>query len=247
MIVAFAALALSPQTPTASATITQMLTKYHSASTISGNVVFSQSAGSARVTITSEIYTKKPNLFSIRQTRTPASAGGLNEMLAVGDGTRLGYPAPAGSATFLISNPDRFFEKSHDTLDQNFEAFNGMLLDRSLAVAIGLYSPNEIQATIGRLRDLKLSEADMGERKVWRIDFELVVSNALPADPARGWPTKPEGRIGGVMTISKEHDLLGVAWREKVGTKEQQVEVLSQWTAVLSVNKTIDASVFRVR
>jgi hypothetical protein len=160
---------------------------------------------------------------------------------------RLGYPAPAGSATFLISNPNRFFEKSHDTLDKNFEAFNGMLLDRSLCVAVGLYSPSEIHATIGRLRDLKISEADSGDRKVWRIDFQLVVSNALPAEPARGLPAKPEGRIGGVMTISKDHDLLSVAWREKVGTKEQQVDVLSQWTAALLVNKPIDASVFKVR
>jgi hypothetical protein len=242
-----AALILAPQTPNASATITKMLTKYHEASTISGRVAFSQSAGGAKVTITSEIYAKKPNLFSIRQTRTPASAGGLNEMLAVGDGVRLGYPAPAGSATFLISNPNRFFEKSHDTLDKNFEAFNGMLLDRSLCVAVGLYSPSEIHATIGRLRDLKISEADSGDRKVWRIDFQLVVSNALPAEPARGLPAKPEGRIGGVMTISKDHDLLSVAWREKVGTKEQQVDVLSQWTAALLVNKPIDASVFKVR
>jgi len=242
-----AALILAPQTPSASEAITKMLTKYHEAGTISGQVVFTQSAGGVQVSVTSEIFAKKPNLFSIHQTRAPRTNGGPNEILAVGDGTRLGYPAPAGSATFLSSNPERFFERSHDTLDKNFEAFNGMLLDRSLSVAIGLYSPTEIQATIGRFRDMKISEAEMGERKVWRIDFQLVVSNALPADPSRGWPAKPEGRIDGVMTISKESDLLSIGWIESVGTKEQQVKVTSQWVAALSVNKPIDASVFKVR
>lgn len=247
MILLAAALALAPQTPSASATVTKMLTKYHEASTISGKVVFTQSAGPARVVITSEVYTKKPNLFLIHQTRNPASAGGLNDMLAVGDGNRLGYPAPAGSATFLSSTPDRFFEQSRGTLDKDFEAFNGMLLDRSLSIAVALYSPTEIQATVARMRDLKIMEAESNGRSVWRIDFKLVVSNALPADPSRGLPAKPEGRIDAVMVISKDYDLLSIGWREKVGTTATQVEVISQWTAALSVNKPIDNSIFKVR
>ena len=246
MIVLTAALLLAPvQLPTASETVSKMLTKYHEAQTITGKVTFSQSAGNVKVVITSDILTKKPNLFSIQQTRTPASQGGANSFLAVGDGKKIGYPAPAGSATFLSQTPERFFEAAKSDLEGNFKAFNGMLLDRSLGVAIGLYSPEEIYLTIGRLRDLKISEVAVGETSVYRIDFQLVVANALPASD--GFPARPEVKIPGVMTISKNHDFLGMAWREKVGNKEQAVEVLSEWTAALEVGKPIDPSVFRVR
>ena len=246
MIVLTAALLLAPvQLPNASATVSKMLAKYHEAQTISGRVTFTQSAGNAKVIITTDVLTKKPNLFSVQQTRTPASQGGANSFLAVGDGRKIGYPAPPGSATFLTQTPERFFETAKPDLESNFRAFNGMLLDRSLGVAIGLYSPEEIYLTIGRLRDLKISEAASGEKTVYRIDFQLVVGNAVPASD--GFPAKPEARIPGVMTISKEHDLMGVAWREKVGTKEQQVDVLSEWVIALEVGKPIDQTVFRVR
>ena len=246
MIVLTAALLLAPvQLPSASATVSKMLAKYHGAQTISGRVTFTQSAGSAKVVITTDVLTKKPNLFSIQQTRTPASQGGANSFLAVGDGKKIGYPAPPGSATFLAQAPERFFEAAKPDLESNFRAFSGMLLDRSMGVAIGLYAPEEIYLTIGRLRDLKISEATAGEKTVYRIDFQLVVGNAVPASDS--FPAKPEARIPGVMTISKEHDLMGVAWREKVGTKEQQVDVLSEWSVALEVGKPIDATAFRVR
>ena len=70
---------------------------------------------------------------------------------------------------------------------------------------------------------------------------------AFPADPARGLPAVPEARVKGVMTVSKSFDLLGLAWKENVGTKEQQVEVLSEWVVALEVDKPIDPNVFKVR
>ncbi|MDQ2986125.1 MAG: hypothetical protein M3R13_05320 [Armatimonadota bacterium] len=247
MIIALVALVLAPQAPDAGATVTKMLTKYHEAKTISGRITFTQSAASAKVIIQTEVAAQKPNLLYVRQTRQPASQGGANEMVAVSDGKKMGYPAPAGSATFLVTNPNRFFEPAKADLDSSFSAFSGMLLDRSLGVAIGLYSPTEIHATIGRLRALRISEVTINEKPVWRIDFQLVVSNALPAVPEQGWQARPEGRIPGVMTISKTNDLLGVAWAEKVGTKEQQVDVLSEWTVSLEVDKPIDQALFKVQ
>lgn len=248
MILLAAALVLAPvQAPSASETVTKMLAKYHNAQTISGRVTFTQSAAGASVVITSDIYAKKPNLLFIQQIRTPASQGGANNVVAMSDGKKLGYPAPPGSGTFLQHSPDRFFEIAEADLEGNLAAFSGMLIDRSFPIAIGLYAPNEVYYTIGRLRDLKLSEATLREQTIYRIDFQMVVSDALPAEPMRGLPAKPEGRIAGVMTISKNHDLLGLAWREKVGTKEQQVEVLSEWVSTFEVDKPIDPNVFRVR
>lgn len=248
MIVLAAALILAPaQAPTAKEAVTKMLTKYHNAQTISGKVTFTQSAAGAKVVITSDLYAKKPNMLFVQQIRTPASQGGANNVVAMSDGKKVGYPAPPGSGTFLAHSPDRFFEPAKPDLEGNFSMFSGMLIDRSLPVAIGLYSPTEVAVTVGRLRDLKLSEAMLGERAIYRIDFQLVVGNALPADPSRGLPARPEARVNGVLTVSKEFDLLGLAWREKVGTKEQQVDVLSEWVADLQVDKPIDANVFKVR
>jgi len=248
IVLTAAALILAPvQAPTATEAVTKMLSKYHTAQTITGKVTFTQSAAGAKVVITSDLYSKKPNMMFVQQVRTPASQGGANNFVAMSDGKKLGYPAPAGSATFLTSSPERFFEPAGADLEKNFSAFSSMLIDRSLGVAIGLYSPNEIYMTVGRLRDFKLSEVAHGERAIYRIDFQMVVANALPADPARGFPAKPEARVNGVMSVSKEFDLLGVAWRETVGTKEQQVEVLSEWVIDLQVDKPIDPNVFRVR
>jgi hypothetical protein len=248
MIVLAAALILTPtQAPTATEAVTKMLTKYHIAQTISGKVTFTQQAANAKVTITSDIYAKKPNMLFIQQVRTPASQGGANNVVAMSDGKKLAYPAPPGSGTFLQHSPERFFEPAAADLEKNYAAFTAMLIDRSLPVAVGLYSPGEIYATIGRLRDLKLSDAMLGEKAIYRIDFQMVVGNALPADPARGLPAVPEARIKGVMTVSKEFDLLGLAWRETVGTKEQQVEVLSEWVVDFKVDQAIDANVFKVR
>jgi hypothetical protein len=248
MIVLAAALILAPsQAPTATDAVTKMLTKYHNAQTVSGKVTFTQQAASARVVITSDLYSKKPNLLFIQQVRSPASQGGANNVVAMSDGKRLGYPAPPGSGTFLQHSPDRFFEPAGADLESNYKAFTSMLIDRSLPVAVALYSPSEIYATIGRLRDLKLSEATLGEQTIYRIDFQMVVGNALPADPARGLPAVPEARVNGVMTVSKAFDLLGLAWKETVGTKEQQVDVLSEWVVSLEVDKPIDANVFKVR
>lgn len=248
IVLTAAALILSPvQAPTATEAVTKMLTKYHNAQTISGRVTFTQQAAGAKVIITSDVYSKKPNMLFIQQVRTPASQGGANNVVAMSDGKRLGYPAPPGSGTFLQHSPDRFFEPAGADLEANYKAFTAMLIDRSLPVAVALYSPSEIYATIGRLRDLKLSEATLGEQTIYRIDFQLVVGNALPADPARGLPVVPEARVKGVMTVSKAFDLLGLAWKEVVGTKEQQVEVLSEWVVALEVDKPIDANVFKVR
>jgi hypothetical protein len=248
MILLAAALVLAPtQLPDASQTVSKMLAKYHSAKTITGKVTFIQSAASAKVTITSDIVTQKPNLFWVQQTRTPATQGGANSMLAVGDGKRIGYPAPPGAGTFLQHSPERFFENSKEDLDGNFSAFSGMLLDRSLGVALGLYAPSEVYITISRLRDLKLGEVDLGGKMVYRIDCQLVVSNAVAADPLNGITARPEARIPAVLTISKELDLLGIAWSEKVGTKEQAVDVMSEWKVELEVDKPVDATVFKVR
>lgn len=248
IVLTTAALLLAPvQAPTANEAVTKMLTKYHNAQTISGRVTFTQQAAGAKVVITSDVYSKKPNMLFIQQTRTPASQGGANNVVAMSDGKKLGYPAPPGSGTFLQHSPDRFFENAEADLEGNYKAFTAMLIDRSLPVAIALYSPNEVYLTIGRLRDLKLSEASLGEETIYRIDFQMVVGNALPADPTRGLPAVPEARIKGVMTVSKAFDLLGLAWRESVGTREQQVDVLSEWVADLQVDKAIDPNVFRVR
>jgi hypothetical protein len=245
-MILIAALVLVPiQLPDASQTVGKMLSKYHDAKTIAGKVVFSQTAGSAKVTITTDLAVQKPNLFSVQQTRSPAAQDGVNSVFAVGDGKRIGYPAPPGSGTFLNHSPERFFENAKADLDGNFAAFSGMLLDRSLGVAVGLYAPAEVSLTISRLRQLKLSEVQLGDKTVYRIDCQLVVSNALPASD--GFPAKPEGRIPAVMTISKEHDLLGVAWSEQVGVKEQTIDVKSEWTIALQVDRPLEAGVFRVR
>jgi hypothetical protein len=248
LVLTAAALILAPaQAPTASEAVTKMLTKYHNAQSISGRVTFTQSAAGARVVISTDLFSRKPNMLFVQQIRTPASQGGANNVVAMSDGKKVGYPAPAGAGTFLSESPQRFFEPAKPDLEGNFSMFSGMLIDRSLPVAIGLYSPNEVAVTIGRLRDLKLSEIALGEKTIYRIDFQLVIGNALPADPSRGLPARPEARVAGVMTVSKEFDLLGLAWKETVGTKEQQVEILSEWVADLQVDKSIDQNVFKVR
>lgn len=247
MIIALAALVVTPIQTDAASIVSKMLGKYHTAETVSGKVVFTQTAPGARVVITSDIYVQKPNMFSILQTRQPAASNALNQFLAVGDGKRIGYPAPPGSGTFLAESPDRFFEAAGPTLESGLQAFSGMLLDRSLPVAVGLYSPTEIHLTIARLRSLKASEVELADGKGWRIDFQMVVRDAIPADPSRNIPAVPESRINGVMTISKDHDLRGLAWHEKLGGAGQEVEIRSEWQVTLDVGKPIPAGTFRVR
>ncbi|HWP30340.1 MAG TPA: hypothetical protein VNK96_01245 [Fimbriimonadales bacterium] len=223
-------------TETAQEIFNKMLSRYHQANSIKGSITFNQtgkfSGGSATTTTITNIHAKKPNFVyfeQIRKSREPLV------FKAICDGKQLAYSAPPEWAQ---GDPRKryLYEPAPPTLDGILNVFPTLLLDRSLPVALALYNPYEIKLITSRLTDLSIhDEPELDGKKVWRLSAKMSLLERA----------SPEVSIPVFFYISKNYELLGVAWEETVMFQEK-VQVTNQWIVKLELNAKVDEGLFKV-
>jgi len=229
-------LGVSVSAETAQEIFNKMLSRYHQANSIKGSITFQQtgkfSGGSATTTTITNIQAKKPNFVyfeQIRKSKEPLV------FKAVCDGKQLAYTAPP---EWSQGDPRKkyLYESAPATLEGMLNVFPTLLLDRSLPVALALYNPFEIKLVTSRLMNLSIyDEPELDGKKVWRLSAKM----SLLERPS------PDVSIPVYFYISKDYELLGIAWEETVMFQEK-VQVTNRWTVKLELNGKVDEGLFKI-
>lgn len=230
----------------------KMLGKYHTANSLKGTIAFVQSASGAKVQILTTLQHQKPNLFYIEQVRQPKSADvDSNQFMAVSDGKRFAYSVPKNFLPMTDATSgkhNRLFEPAPASIDEGLNVFCTFLLDRSLAVAIALYNPYEIQRVTTRFTNLKIvsDNAEYEGAPAYKVSADYTVFYAKPEK------NQPAVKVPATIIIDKEMNLRYIAWQEVVGAEVQGQRVTAtvnnEWLIKLQVNPTeIEKNLFTVR
>lgn len=249
-VVLSAVVTLSLQAPTsetqqltAKEIFQEMLSRYHTAKSVSGTVVFEQTAtsgtGEKRVTITTRLAVSKPKKFFIEQSRNPRDDVMPNAFVAVSDGKKMGYTVPKG---LLPGDPPKLFEAVPDYsgVSEGLDAFAPLLLDRSFPIAVAFYNEYEMRLLTQELSNLTLMEdRTVGEQAAWVIKADYT--------RFRRTANRPEVKIPIYFYVSKAYDLLGLVYEEGLVDGGVQYTITSRWTVKLQRDVEIPETAFIVR
>lgn len=245
MVVTFAPQApeVQAQEPTAKEVFQEMLSRYHAAKSVSGTVVFEQTAtsgsGEKRVVITTRLAVSKPKKFFIEQSRSPRDDVMPNSFAAVSDGKKLGYTVPKG---LLPGDPPKLYEAVPDYsgVSEGMDAFAPLLLDRSFPIAVAFYNEYEMRLLTQEVTSLTLLEdRTVGEQQAWVIKGDYI--------RFRRTATRPEIKIPIYFYVSKSYDLLGVVYEEGLMDGGVQYNITSRWKVNFERDVEIPESTFTVR
>lgn len=231
------------QQPTAKEVFQEMLSRYHTAKSASGTVVFEQTAtsgtGEKRVAISTRLAVSKPKKFFIEQSRSPRDDVLPNSFTAVSDGKRLGYTVPKG---LLPGDPPRLYEAvpEYAGVSEGMDAFAPLLLDRSFPIAVAFYNEYEMRLLTQEISSLTLLEdRTVAGEPAWVIKAEYV--------RFRRTESRPEVKIPIYFYVSKSYDLLGMVYEEGLMDGGVQYNITSRWTVRLQRDVEIPESTFTVR
>lgn len=226
-------LAQSAPSPTTGAVISRMFDRYNKADSLSGTVVFTQTAQGRTVTIDSQIQYDRPTQFYLRQVQR----GQSRPNLTIADGKMFTYEVPRN----LNAKPgDRLYEPQNQrgvvyNVSDIYTIALESLLDRSAVFDILIAKPEHLRFVAGQLATrsfLNDNPPSAGQSAVivgrWR-DY----ANA-----------EPTGTYA--IAISPQGDLQRFAITQNLNVAGQTVEVRSEWTLQIKVGDPGDAALYRV-
>ncbi len=226
--------AAGQEAPTPGSLISNLMTRYASASTMSGHVEFSQSAQNVTVHITTDFAYIRPNRIFIHQT---TATGDRPSALLVSDGQRFAYDRPPSSL-----GPPRFVERVSQngrslSLGDFYSAAHLSLLDRSPALDIAIGANLDLRKLREQWSEMQVSGTVQEEG----VSAFRIIGN---------WRDRADHPVLGTfsMDISQAGDLVRYEQRQKVGIPREAgggtVDVTSIWTSTIKVEAPVDSSIF---
>lgn len=239
MLTTFVAVATLTQTapPKPSELVSKMLAYYHGAKTVSGEILFKQTAGGQSKEGKTTLQLERPNKLYIRQDLQVMDMPPTT--VVVSDGKNFSYSMPLSKAPDgrgrlyeRVKQPDRDF-----TVGEIYLTAGGSIVDRSAPLNI----------VVGRQRDLEF------HRQQWAT-LEYQNTEKIDGKTAHlitgRWKESPVDQVSSgwfQMAITTEGELLRYATRHNVQVQDfAPVEIITTWTVKLTKNGKVDPKLFRV-
>jgi hypothetical protein len=239
MLTTFVAVATMTQTapPKPAALVSKMLAYYHGSKTVTGQILFKQSANGQSKEGKTTLQIERPNKLYIRQDLQVMDMPPT--VVVVSDGKNFSYSMPLSKAPDgrgrlyeRIKQADRDF-----TVGDIYLTAGGSIVDRSAP----------LNFIIGRQRDLDFHRqqwASLEYQNTEKIDGKtahLITGRwkESPADPvATGWFQ---------MAITAEGELMRYATKQTVQVQNfDPVEITTTWTVKVTKDGKVDPKLFKV-
>lgn len=226
--------------------ITKMFAKYAAAETLLGKIRLTQTAGSASVTVDTDLQLERPSKMYLRQAR-----GGSDPKmwLVTSDGKMFSYGRPEG----ILYGKDRYLENVHvqdkvPGLDVQRDIF---LTNKDIYVAVRKSIGDRNAAmdiAVGRSDDLRVltsqwtAFANYGKFKVNDVEANKILGGYVGE-----YGQAPSGSFE--LYITDDGDLVRYVVRQKMKfpqASQETFEIVSTWDSVLLVNAKVNPALFEV-